>query len=421
MPNILIVITDDQRYDAMEVMSKTQQRFGGEGTRYLNAFVTTPMCCPSRASIMTGRYAHNHEVLLNRDAEKLDLRSALQSYLDAAGYEVAFLGKFLNSWPISDEPPDMDRWAIFRDGYYDAKFNVSGSLLTIPRYSTRYIRSEAIRFIRQMEARDSRPWLLFVSVYAPHYPATAEERYRYADVPAWARTPAMDETDRSDKPGWVRNHRTGVAAIERIRRKQLRTLMSVDDMVGRLFNVMEDEGERNTLSFFLSDNGYLWGEHGLSGKGLPYTSSIRTPLYARWPGHIDAGAVEDRLVSNIDIVPTVLDAAGLEADSRWPVDGRSLLDGGARDHLLLEFWKLPRYFVPTWASILMRDRQYVEYYDDVGNRTYREYYDLVADPYQLTNLFDDGNSGNNPDVSSLVDRLRRDRRCAGTSGPDACP
>ena len=201
------------------------------------------------------------------------------------------------------------------------------------------------------------------------------------------------------------------------RRSQLRSLMAVDDLVGKVARTLGELREsRNTLAIFLSDNGVLWGEHRLRSKTQPYTPGVRIPLMVRWPGRVPAGRVDRRLVANIDVAPTILDASGTEADSAYPVDGRSLLDSWTRERLLIEYRRYGHFKAPTWRSIRTKTSQYVEYYRN-GSIVFREYYALRGDPWQNRNLLRDGTHANDPNVRKLHRRLRADAVCAGS----ACP
>jgi arylsulfatase A-like enzyme len=256
-----------------------------------------------------------------------------------------------------------------------------------------------------------------MATYAPHMPALDEARYANAVLPSFSMDPSMTEADLSDKPGYVQSRvRATAYGIEHARAMQLRSLMSVDDLVARVEVALRATGEtRTTLAFFLSDNGELWGAHGISGKQTPYLPSVRIPMYARWPGHIGAGAVDGRLVGNIDIAPTVLGAAGI--DPAVTMDGRSLFSGWKRNRMLLEYWRIKHPSdIPTWGALYTRRYEYVEY--DVGNRiAFREYYDLRHDPYELTNLLHDGTATDDPDVAALHRQLAADRSCSGASCP----
>jgi arylsulfatase A-like enzyme len=173
--------------------------------------------------------------------------------------------------------------------------------------------------------------------------------------------------------------------------------------------------KRDTLAFFVSDNGYLLGEHGLYQKRYPYTRSVAIPFFVRWPGHFGRAVTDRRLVANIDIAPTVLQATGVTPPDDPPMDGRSLLEQDGRSRMLIEFWN--ELGVPTWASIRKNGYQYIEYYRDDGSIFFREYYDMRSDPWQLTNLFRDGDRSNDPNRRQLHLRLERDRSCEGS----ACP
>ncbi len=418
-PNVLIIVTDDQR-GGLEVMPRTRRWFARGGTRFARAFATTPVCCPSRASIFTGRYAHNHGVKRNPDVDQLDHLSTIQSYLKGWGYRTAISGKYLNQWDLSRRPPFFDRWAITASGgYYNAEFNVDGTRRTVRRYSTGFIRDYAIDRVRDFETIDPQPWFLYVATWAPHGRFTPEPKYRGARVSPWNGNPAVRERDRSDKPRYVRAGGTTLGDGRAVRAGQFRTLMSVDDLVDDLFRTLRDAGELdNTLAFFVSDNGLMWGEHGLFGKVVPYRQSISVPMLMRWPGSVEAGRVDRRLVANIDIAPTIVDAVGLPLRPQG-MDGRSLLEPEGRSRILLEAWSGPA--IKRWASLRTPRYTYTEYYPVNGQGVvFREYY-TAADRWELTNLFADGKPANDPGRKILHRHLSDARRCAGTEGPSACP
>ena len=424
-PNILLIVTDDQRaaVDTMSVMPKTRALFEDQGTNFPNYMVTTPLCCPSRSSIFSGRYAHNTGVQTNTDAadvQAFDQQATIQAYLHQAGYQTAIAGKFFNTWPIGQDPPNFDRWAIFGGGYDDPVFNVDGTVRIHPGYSTNVLSDLSVDMLQTFESSDATPWFLYLTPQAPHSPFTPDEPYLDAPVPPWRVGPAFNERHIGDKPRWVRWRTFSRVEAQQLRAVQLRTLMSVDDMVQRIFAELDALDETSdTLAIFTSDNGYLWGEHRIGGeKRFPYTESVEVPFYVRWPGHVATGEVDDRLIANVDILPTILDATGVDPTLRHPLDGRSALATSTRHRLLLEYWRSPDSpTVPGWASIRRPGFQYIEWYGDGGSVTFREYYNLVNDPYELRNLLHDGTNGNDPNVSRLSAQLAKDRVCVG----DTCP
>ena len=424
-PNVLILVTDDQRLGGMDVMPNTRQIFADGGIRFTEAFVTTPLCCPSRASIFTGRFVHNHKVLDTESAESLDQRTTLQHYLQTAGYFTSTVGKYLNLWNIRRDPPFFDRWAIFNDdygedGYRNERWNVDGRVQTLKRYTTSVITDKALEFLNGFEAEDERPWLLYVFPFAPHSPYSPHKSYAQARVPPWKPSRATEETNLADKPPWVKRNQVDLVEARRVRRGQLRTLMSVDDLMGRLFDHLSslDEG-RNTLMFYLSDNGLTWGEHGLISKRNPYTPSVKVPFFVRWLG-ADLSTIDAaQPVANLDIAPTVLEAAGVAADAMAPMDGISLIGPNNRNRMHLEYFREAG--MPSWASTVTRNLQYTEYYLADGETvSFRELYRLDRDPSQLRNVLNDGNAANDPSAKALRDlssQLASDRACIGHSCP----
>jgi arylsulfatase A-like enzyme len=422
-PNILIIVTDDQRdSQTMPLMPKTRDWFGADGKRFKNGLVTTPTCCPSRSSIMTGRYVHNHGVLTNfdGDAQNLNQKTTLQYYLKRAGYQTALVGKYLNGWPLETAPPYFGRFAMAKGPrYHNADYNVNGVVKEISSYSTTFTRKISKRFLSSFEARDRKPWFLYLAVNAPHRPAAPQDIYKDAPVPPFRSTPAVEEEDRSDKPAYVQESPQRLAKSIDFRARQLRTLLSVDDLVHAVRRKLRRnrEGHR-TLAFFISDNGWLWDEHGLRGKGVPYLDALYVPFYMRWPGRVRQGVIDRRLAANIDIAPTVMEAAGLTPDNAR-MDGRSLLSGERRKRILTEMFGSLSHADLKWAATLSKSYEYVEYFGGEADRvTYKEYYDLDRDPWQLRNLLGDADSQNDPQkLHMLHRRLREDRLCAGRTCP----
>ena len=417
-PNILLVITDDQRAaGSMQALPTVRRLFRRGGRTFTNAFATTPLCCPSRASIVSGTYAHNHGVHTNEDGMDLDPDATVQRHLQEAGYRTAVVGKYLNRWDPRVDPRHFDRFAVWLRGIYrHSSWNVGGRIRRPEGYTTGLMTGFTERFLRAFEKDDDAPWYLWLGPNAPHSPYAAEHRYKGAKTKGWDGNPATRDRDVSDEPAFIRTSQSSMDHARQIRRKQLRTLYSVDDQVTEVFDLLRELGEEeDTLAIFMSDNGFLWGEHGIVGKRYAYAQSIQIPLMIRWAGRLEPGSTDGRLVANLDLAPTLLEAAGIEPPAG--LDGLSLLGDAERDRLLIEQWGDEETYVPTMASLRADDYQYVEYYGAGGRVIAREYYDLAADPWQRRNLLGDADPGNDPDVRALARRLRDDRSCAGSPCP----
>jgi arylsulfatase A-like enzyme len=302
--------------------------------------------------------------------------------------------------------------------YSGAEWNTNGTTDTVEQNSTSYIGSQALEFIDEAELEEDVPWFAIVGFMAPHLPAIVEPAYDDAAVPPFRLTPAMRERDRRDKPAYVTRQRPpSLDDLESIRTRQLRSLVAVDDQIGRIMRRMSDLDELDdTLAIFVSDNGFLWGDHGLIGKSVPYDASIRVPLLARWPGHVRAGALDNRLVGMVDLAPTMMAAAHLSTSEK--ADGMNLLNAEASRHrLLIEFRRiLPRH-VPSWNAFLTHRFIFVSHRARVDGLVEREYYDMRTDPHQLHNLLGDKIRRNDPDVRLMMQRLRRLTTCAGRTCP----
>ena len=396
-PNIVVVLTDDQRWDTVSAMPNVTSRLVRHGVDFRNAFASNPLCCPSRVSILTGRYSHSTGVFSNRPPHggfvSFRDRVTIATRLRAAGYWTAYMGKYLNGYANSTYvPPGWDRWLAFANlGYYDYRLNVDGRLEVGPTrssvYSTDRLATEAVRFVRSSR----RPFFLLLAPYAPHAPAEPARRHAraFGALVPW-RSPGYRERDVSDKPAWVRAHpRTLRFVPQAFRHRQLQSLLAVDQMVGRVVRTLREQRLlRNTIVVFTSDNGYLWGEHRLSAKGKPYEESIRVPLVIRYDALTHGRArSDDRLVANVDLAPTLAAAAR----TRLPgAEGRSLLPLLAgrsprwRGALLLESLAVRGQAVPTCCAVRTRERKLVAY--ATGER---ELYDLARDPHELGSLHDE--------------------------------
>ncbi len=294
-PNILLINLDDLRgAGTLPVMPHVRSYFQDNGRTFTQSFASTPLCSPSRASLFTGRYPHNHGVTGNGlDAEiaALDQSATFQSYLHAGGYNTAMAGKYMNTVPLSRSPQFWDHWLFTTGGYSDISYNDDGTVHALPGYYTDVLGDHVVEYLNDFEQQDDQPWLIYVAPQAPHSPTTPSAPYANAAVPTWNYPASFNEADIADKPANVRwRGLLDPAAVEQTRKQQLRTLMSVDDLVGRITDEMERLGEDGrTLAIFTSDNGYQWGEHRLDAKRFPYTDGESVPLLMRWPGHVTPG------------------------------------------------------------------------------------------------------------------------------------
>ena len=407
--NVIFILIDDQRYDAMSCMghpflqTPNLDRLAGAGALFRNAFVTTSLCSPSRATILTGLYAHAHGVMNNRTL----LRKGIETFpilLQGAGYETAFVGKW-HMGHASDMPrPGFDRWVSFRGQgvYYNPRFNVDGEQVRREGYVTDLITEYAIEFLRRPRTR---PFFLYVSHKAVHAMFEPAERHkgRYSDVNL---TPPASMADTDDnyrgKPGWVRAQRNswhgvdgmydGRISYEQFVRDYNRTILGIDDGVGRLVDALKELGILDsTLIIFTSDNGFLHGEHGLIDKRCMYEESIRVPMIVHCPEIAPAGRQVEQMVLNVDIAPTILDAAGVDMPDA--MQGASFLPLAHcenvpwRGSFLYEyFWEESFPQTPTVFGV-RTDRYKYMWYHGVWDKD--ELYDLKDDPDEMTNLIDD--------------------------------
>jgi arylsulfatase A-like enzyme len=406
-PNILVIVTDDQRDGINErVMPKTVEWLRNGGCEFTHAVTVSPICGPSRASIMTGLHVHHHTVWTNNHGRNLPQTRTLQRHLREAGYRTALMGKFINGWRTDTGTllkPNPFFWNQFRfaanaDCMFPnidcgrpgwKKYNVNGRVRTVETYPTTYISRNFARFVDA----GPQPWFAYLCPPNPHAPYGIQDRYASAPVGVFQGNPATGEdtpAEKADKPAYIRNATFTLALGKEKRKKQFRSLMSVDDMIDDVLTKVKNKGQlANTLVFLLSDNGMLWSEHTWGKKRVPYEQSIRIPFFVRGPGFA-SGTSDTRLVANIDLAPTVYRAAGITDP---PVtDGRALQDDFDRGHMLIQYFNHARFVVPKWAAVVTKSAKYTEYYEQgIGSVAaadgvaFTEYYDLQADPWELKN------------------------------------
>jgi N-acetylglucosamine-6-sulfatase len=398
-PSILLIVTDDQRWDTLWAMPEVQRSLVERGVTFSEAFTTSSLCCPSRASILTGQYPHTTGVyrqgLPHGGFQSFDDTTTIATALRAGGYRTGFFGKYLDAYQSGAlggyVPPGWDHWVAFvHSEYFEYALTIDGTIerfaAAAEDYSTDVLAARTEEFIRSTDG----PVFAVYAPPAPHAPAIPSpvDGGLFADLPPW-RPPSFDEPDVSDKPAHVRAmvpfdpDRTERLDILRI--DQYRTLQAVDRSIGRLLGALGDTGRlEDAVVIFTSDNGLLWGEHRWAKKEVPYEEAIRVPLVIRADRIGSAvGRTDPHLVANIDLAPTIAAAAGVPLPG---ADGRSLLPllegrpDGWRQALLIEHMRGTNP-IPTYCAV--RTSRYLYAVYDTGER---ELYDLAADPYQLRNL-----------------------------------
>jgi arylsulfatase A-like enzyme len=400
-PNIVVVLTDDQRWDTLYVMPRTTD-LARHAVAFTNAFVTTSLCCPSRASLYSGKYAHHHGVLDNGGphggAPAFPDQSTLPVWLSQVDYSTALFGKYMNENQliVPRVPPGWGEWQTFVENggtpgndlvYYDYTLNENGVLRQYGRtpeeYSTDLLRDRSLAYI---DAHANAPFFLVYAPFGPHEPATPAPRHAgyFAGLAPW-RPPNWCEADVSDKPVWVRFMAAivtpaGLAATDALRVRQLESLLAIDEAVGAILERLEHLGLTDqTLVVFTSDNGFMWHEHWWASKIAPYEESIRVPLVLRYPVALPLPAQSDALALNIDLAPTFVEAAGTSAPPG--IDGRSLLAALRgepwREDFLIEHNGGP--IVSPDAGVRTPHVKLIETLPD----GFLELYDLDADPYEL--------------------------------------
>jgi N-acetylglucosamine-6-sulfatase len=416
-PNFVVIVVDDLDSGSVSYMPAVNRLLAERGTTFSRFFATTPLCCPSRASILRGQYAHNHRVLRNtgEDAgftafrESGNESTTITTELDAAGYETALIGKYLNGYASPREessyiPPGWDFWVagVDHDAYssFNYDLNVNGEVVRhgdhARDYMTDVLAAHALDFLDQ-SAGSKQPFFLYLAPYAPHSPSTPAPRHQgmFGGESA-PRTPAFNERNIQDKPDWVQSSRLSEERIGRIDssyRDRLESLMAVDEMIDVVVQRLDERGAlENTYILFLSDNGYFLGEHRQPhGKDAPYDAASRVPLIARGPG-IAEGSSVDKIALNVDLFPTIAELAGISTPPF--VDGRSLVplmmggERGWRDVALIEgFGKETESnegaetSTPPFRALRSEEILYAEY--ETGER---ELYNLRKDPHQITNI-----------------------------------
>jgi N-acetylglucosamine-6-sulfatase len=474
-PNVVMVVTDDQRLDEFDsrTMPATKKLVADQGTVFTDAIITTPTCCPSRASMLTGQYGHNNGVLANAPGYRalVDPGNTLPVWLQEAGYRTAHLGKYLNGYggvadPNTEVAPGWDEWHTLMPPrqYYGYKLAVNGKKRKYgdkePDYLTRVLNRRATHLIRRFSEKPE-PFYIQLDQFAPHtesgmssgkvrckggtVPDPRDQKlFKKVKLPTGA---SFNEKDVSDKPSFIRSRdRLDAAAKRRVTKRsgcRRASLRAVDRGVKKIVSTLDKEGELgDTVIIFVSDNGYFLGEHRISvNKTFPYEEAVRVPLAMRVPDGVVGGSRPARvkkLVANIDLAPTILDLAGGEPCSGGEcrvMDGHSLLrllkgNGGGIPNdrsLVLEYGRKRDKdgLLCEYAGIRDPGRSYLEYTGlasagGCAGIEEGELYDLRRDPFQLNDLFapNGGRGGAQAGLAAKLDELRD---CAGIAGRDPRP
>jgi arylsulfatase A-like enzyme len=425
-PNIIFVLTDDQRYDEIGfvnpvIETPNMDRLAREGVHFSNAFVTTSLCSPSRASILTGMTMHNHGVVDNNKPLAPDLE-LFPARLRQAGYTTALVGKWHMGGESSDPRPEFDHWVSFpgQGNYYPTDMfgrpsllNVNGEEVPQQGYITDELTDYALTWLDQLDP--DRPFFLYLSHKAVHAQFQPAERHRGQYRKAEIDVGKVSQARQATAPMWVQNQKNSwhgadfpyhaEVPLTEFKREYHRTLSAVDDSIGRILVWLDKTGKLdNTVVVLMGDNGFLFGEHGLIDKRNAYEESMRVPLIAFAPDRFRPGLEVRQMVANIDIAPTFLSLAGLDVPEHYEGLSWASLAHGAqpdkwRQQLIYEYyWEFNYPQTPTTFAIRTPDYKYIQYH---GVWDTEELFDLRQDPREQCNLIDD------PDLIEVKMRLRR--------------
>ena len=417
--NIIYILTDDQRFDEVGFINPiletpNMDALAAKGVHFKNAFVTTALCSPSRATILTGQYMHSHGVVDNNKPSKDDA-VYFPAYLQQAGYETAFIGKWHMGGHHDDPQPGFDYWLSFagQGDYYPKRkrngklssFNINGKRVLQKGYITDELTDYTLAWLEQ-ERDSNKPFFIYLSHKAVHANFDPAERHRdqYSDVEIKVPASQADTPEYyKGKPMWVKNQRNswhGVdfpyhseLNVQEYKRQYHRALSAVDDSLGRITAWLKANNlEQDTAVFLMGDNGFMFGEHGLIDKRNAYEESMRVPLIAYIPGAKQNYVVEE-MAANLDIAPTMLDIAGVTkmppqfaGASLLPLANGDKVDSW-RDSLLYEYyWEFNFPSTPTTFALRSDDFKLIQYH---GIWDTDELYDMKNDPQEMNNLIDD--------------------------------
>ena len=415
--NIVLILSDDHRHDFMGFMEEgpafletpNLDRMAMQGAHFRNAFVTTSLCSPSRATILTGQYMHHHRVVDNQ-RPVADGTRFFPEYLQEAGYTTGFVGKWHMGHDHDEPRKGFNHWVSFKGQgtYFDPELNLNGSRKSFKGYPTDILADQALEWLKTRTDED--PFLLYLSFKAVHYPFQPAPRHhgRYEDKAIdYPMTMANTESNYQTQSNWIRERRYGIHGIDHMETGPLdkdpvpsfddlyhrycETVHGLDENIGRVLDYLDSSKlMENTIVVYLGDNGFALGEHGFYDKRDAFEESIRIPMLAMAPGLIEPGSKIDAMMLNMDLAPTLLEAANINIQKSMKLDGQSALPwlrGETipwRDHILYEYhweWNFPA--TPTTLAI-RGDRYKYIYYHGVWDRN--GFYDLETDPNERVNL-----------------------------------
>ena len=423
LKNVIFILSDDHRYDFMGFLNTPEflqtpnmDRMARQGAYLKYATVSTSLCSPSRASILTGQYAHKHGVVDNNTLVPEGTRFFAQD-LQKAGYQTAFMGKWHMGGSTDAPRPGFDKWISFRGQgvYVDPVLNVDGEKVKRQGHISDILTEYALNWIQNQRDPD-KPYFLYLSHKAVHamFKPAARHVNKYEDVTLkYPDTMANTEANYKGKPDWVKAQRNSWHGVDYMYHGQMdfdtfykqycETLLSVDESIGKVLDYVDNKERGSTLVMYMGDNGFSFGEHGLIDKRQMYESSMRVPMLAYAPGAIKPGTVIEELVQNIDVGPTVLDVAGVATPKR--MDGKSflkLLEGKKilwRDEAFYEYyWERNFPQTPTTHGVRTKRYKYIHYH---GLWDIDELYDLQEDPDEKHNLIGD------PQHAERIDEMNR--------------
>jgi N-acetylglucosamine-6-sulfatase len=411
--NVIFILTDDHRYDYMGFTGKVpwlktpnMDKLAAEGAYMKNAFVTTSLCSPSRASILTGQFSHVHTIVDNNAPNPGGLIYFPQ-YLQKAGYQTSFFGKWHMGNASAEPRPGFDHWESFRGQgkYYAPDLNIDGveNVYDDSVYITDLLTEHAINWLNNREK--DKPFFMYLSHKAVHAGFEPAKRHKGVyegkkiTLPSTYTQTTTDEYKTLKWPEWVKQQRYswhgvdymyhGDGDFDELVQRYCETLLGVDESVGTIMNWLKENGlDESTMVIYMGDNGFSWGEHGLIDKRHFYEESVKVPMLVRCPEIFKGGEPIEKMVQNIDIAPTILECAGLEKPEYMP--GNSfiqLLEGnneGWRDKIFYEYyWEYDFPMTPTVYGVRTDSFKFIRYQ---GIWDQNELYNLIDDPDEMYNL-----------------------------------